>query len=251
MKKILIIVLFTLLVLLTSCSLFKDNEPQVQQDTIDYFSQWYTDKKDLTFKEYCQSNSEYSFAVISTEYAVVLNILCNEDGSYSGSYEVKEGNGKDRKTIESYPILEVINEEIKININGSEKIIPTSVLFFKQFESQYFQVKMAKIDSWDVPKQSMSGRYTNDAYFQHVSEGFLSLVQTKDARDSLTETLVSNDYMGLYIEDPQYKSEKRGPYTRLSSPNTDKSNSIIELSYAYGGTASDLVIVESSAYQID
>lgn len=251
MKKILIILLSALLLPLSSCSLFENDEPKIQQATIDYFLQWYTDTKDLTFKEYSERYTGYSFAVISPKYAVELHITYNEDGSYSGSYEVKEGNGKDRKTIESYPILEVINEEIKININGSEKIIPTSVLFFKQFESQYFQVKMAKIDSWDVPKQSMSGRYTNDAYFQHVSEGFLSLVQTKDARDTLTETLVSNDYMGLYIEDPQYKSEKRGPYTRLSSPNTDKSNSIIELSYAYGGTASDLVIVESSAYQID
>ncbi|MBC1499647.1 hypothetical protein HB943_03455 [Listeria weihenstephanensis] len=253
MKKILIILLSILLIALAGCSLFKDNEPEVQQNTIDYFSQWYTDTKDLTFEEYSKSYNGYNFMIISPEHTVELHIIYNEDGSYGGVYTVKEGNDKDRKVIESYPVKQVTNEVIQIQVGNIEKSIPTSVLFFKQYEPNYYQIKVAKIDYIDDAKPFMSGRYTNQDYFQNISTNFISLVQTERIKDSFDKILLSNESAGLYMEDPTYNSDRESPYTYLSFPRTGTSIKSIKLGYPYLESTydADLMIIESPSYQIN
>ncbi|HAC0715879.1 TPA_asm: hypothetical protein GYZ54_15330 [Listeria monocytogenes] len=251
MKKVLIILLFTILVLLTSCSLFKDNEPQVQQDTIDYFSQWYTDKKDLTFKEYCQSNSEYSFAVISTEYAVVLNILCNEDGSYKGTYEVKQGNGEESRTIiESYPVVRVTNDTITMLVNEKEKSFSTSALFFKYYNDNDIKVQYAQINDFEPNSQIMNGTYTNSAYFKEVSEGFLSIVQTTGIKESIDKLLLTQKNAGFYIEDISYKTSGKSPYARIWFPEKTTMEEA-QIYTSFGNSTAEILINETSGYTAD
>lgn len=253
MRKRLALLLSILLLLLTGCSLFTDNEPDIQQDTIDYFSQWYTDTTDLTFKEYSKSYNGYNFMLASPKYTVELHIIYNDDGKYSGVYEVKELNGEKRKVIESYPITEVTNEVIKLQIKDIEKTIPTSILFFKQYDSNYYEIRSAKIDYFDEAMPVMAGQYNNQNYFENISVDFISLIQTESIKNSFNEILLSNKSTSLYMEDRKYNTEHEGPYTSLSFHKSSESKESIKIGYPSPNTRydADLMIIESPVYQIN